>query len=407
MSLTNQSNTIIGNSLTAISTLSLGPTNRWMWTNFSETVLHLKDATNGTAIEIERGSLVGFLDSAHQFFNDGSGSVAFGGFSWNAAGTLTTPSITLNGVNRTTWPTSGSPDTNIFTPTSTIMFTNGTVLFDTTNQLIAGFLHISGSNVTDEAYYDLLIHVDFTPYADMVSICQFQGAQVGDGLIVLGQVDGNTGRAKLKVDVNNGTNDHIIRATFYGTNGPAITNVADNAISPTGEETLQTVNGKISASALEAASYVLRDANGARTRFINVNGAAIGDAGFGIGTNSVLMTIVSHGLVIQTNWVLEQRYTNNSTDGFSANAIQRARVKATIVCNGAVGGNGQCSLIVERANQSMTNTTTVSAQGVASLVNKEVLFDDLDPNDIFYFTDESTGGGSISILSGTGTWRGE
>jgi hypothetical protein len=107
------------------------------------------------------------------------------------------------------------------------------------------------------------------------------------------------------------------------------------------------------------------------------------------------------GVTVMTNWVVGQRYTNTATGGF---ASQRGMIRATASTVGAVGGTGKLTLSIEHGT-SFTNNVVASTSGVVE-TNQIPLALDIDPGDFFYFTDGSTSGGSVSITTGTGSWRG-
>lgn len=97
------------------------------------------------------------------------------------------------------------------------------------------------------------------------------------------------------------------------------------------------------------------------------------------------------GFRVATNaFVLGTRYTNGN---------QRAMVAASFTLTAAVAGTATVSLYVEHGT-TITNSVTVSAGPMASLVVSEMLTLPVPPGGFYYFADEDSGSGASSDVVG-------
>ncbi len=124
-----------------------------------------------------------------------------------------------------------------------------------------------------------------------------------------------------------------------------------------------------------------------------------------VATNaSNIRTNIAQLDTINTNWVAGTRYTNATSMGLAA---RRAKISYSITLTAAAAGTAQMSLYVENPGV-ITNRTVVSAGPLAGLVTVEQLTDEVGPNEVFYFTDETSGvGGSAAGFAGSGHWKGK
>jgi len=210
-----------------------------------------------------------------------------------------------------------------------------------TNNILTGPTIVSGTNVTDTRIT--------SPGFSTVGLTNFGGAlYVGSGAskadVIAGAFWGDashlTGVVGPFVSTTNGIGTN---ATFYSTGGnPAI----------------QTIGGN--------------------TNFFGgVNNMA---------TNAAPIFSITNAIVLGT------RYSNGS---------QRAFVTASFTLNGAAAGTAIVTLYVEG---NVTNKLTISSGPLASLTVADTLSALVEPNEVYYFADESSGtGASVAFVANTFT----
>ncbi len=206
----------------------------------------------------------------------------------NAAGFGISNLSTINGIDTAV---------NLFTKTSQLVIntvTNGNwgTIIDVTGQvLVAGFLHIKGTDGTANNQCDIIVHMDATPFDDLeaISICQFQGAVMGAAPVLYAQCVAGTGQFVLSIKAPVANYVYTIEA--YGDKLPTLALTYNGTLpAPLTEETenlmFTTVNGQIAANSLQAKSFVMFDGGGTTAQFVfYTNGTSLaGGLTVGAGT---------------------------------------------------------------------------------------------------------------------------